>query len=267
MTTTAEAMAGAVAWMKANVGPIEQPPGSNRVAAVWPVVNPSFQGQPWCAGAVVAAYLSVGVDLRPVFAPTPYYVPTIESVAKDRGWWKTTSANRGDLTVYGASTLRAVHIGIADPGPDPLFWAYEGNTSPDDSGSQSNGGGLYLRGRKRSWIRGWVDMAKVIAATYPNGIPSTKPTPTPMEGDMRIITDGTRSALVGPGYLCRLDTQEAVDAAKALAPVVAGNARQYDLWAAACTQGRAALTLPPDLAGQVVDLATARLVSILGGAK
>ena len=98
---------------------------------------------------------------------------------------------------------------------------------------------------------------------------TTKPsTPTPSEGsDMRIITDGTRTALVGPGYLCRLDTQEAVDAAKALAPVVAGNARQYDLWAAACTQGRAALTLPPDLAGQVVDLATARLVSILGGAK
>ena len=93
--------------------------------------------------------------------------------------------------------------------------------------------------------------------------------PTLTEDDMRIITDGTRTALVGPGYLSTLDTPEAVDVTKALvgSPVVTGNARQYDVWVAACTQGRPTPTLPADLAAQVVDLATARLVSILGGTK
>ena len=69
---------------------------------------------------------------------------------------------------------------------------------------------------------------------------SKTPTPTLTEDDMRIITDGTRTALVGPGYLATLDTPEAVDVTKALvgSPVVVGNARQYDVWVAACTQGR-----------------------------
>ena len=265
MSAAATLMAGAVTWMKDHAGPIEQPPGSNRVEPVWPVVAPSFQGQPWCAGAVVAAYLSVGVDLRPVFAPTPFYVPTIEAVARKRGWWKTTSANRGDLTIYGTPTQAAVHIGISDPGPDPLYWAYEGNTSPTDAGSQANGGGLYRRGRKRSWIRGWVDMARVIADTQP----ITPPTSTPSEDDdMRIITDGTRTALVGPGYLATLDTPEAVDVTKALvgSPVVTGNARQYDVWVAACTQGRD-VTAPTVTAEALQAAIRGALAGLIGGAK
>ena len=68
---------------------------------------------------------------------------------------------------------------------------------------------------------------------------SAKPHPRPpsplTEDEMRIITDGTRTALVGPGYLATLDTTEAVDVTKALvgSPVVTGNARQYDVWVAA----------------------------------
>lgn len=83
---------------------------------------------------------------------------------------------------------------------------------------------------------------------------------------MRIITDGTRTALVGPGYICTLDTPESVEVVQALAPVVAGNARQYDLWAAACLQGRVAagqVGVPADLAAQVVDALGARI----GGAR
>ncbi len=86
------------------------------------------------------------------------------------------------------------------------------------------------------------------------------------EDDMRIITDGTRTALVGPGYICTLDTPESVEVVQALAPVVAGNARQFDLWAAACLQGRVAagqVGVPADLAAQVVDALGARI----GGAR
>lgn len=154
-------MSRALAWMKARSGLVlEDPPGSNRTR-IWTDVHPTYQGQPWCAAAVIDAYLQSGVDLRPVLAPTPYYCPTIEAVAKRRGWWKTSGQNAGDLVLYG-STI-ATHIGMSSPGPDPLIWAYEGNTSPQGGGgSQTNGTGLYLRGRGRSWIRGWVDMERAL---------------------------------------------------------------------------------------------------------
>lgn len=173
---------GAADWMKAHRGPIEQPPGSNRVAAVWPVVRPSFQGQPWCAGAVTAAYLSMGVDLRKIRSDgNSFYCPYIEAWAKRNGVWRSRASGymptRGDLALYGIS--RASHIGISAPGPDPYLWAWEGNTSPGNGGSQADGGGLYYRGRSRSWIRGWVDMRaalQILDVTRPEAPAKHEPT-------------------------------------------------------------------------------------------
>jgi hypothetical protein len=93
-------------------------------------------------------------------------------------------------------------------------------------------------------------------------------TPTLTEDDMRIITDGTRTALVGPGYLSTLDTPEAVDVTKALvgSPVVVGNARQYDVWVAACTQGRN-VTAPTVTADALQAAIRGALTGLIGGAK
>lgn len=92
--------------------------------------------------------------------------------------------------------------------------------------------------------------------------------PTLTEDDMRIITDGTRTALVGPGYIATLDTPEAVDVTKALvgSPVVVGNARQYDVWAAACTQGRN-VTAPTVTAEALQAAIRGALAGLIGGAK
>ena len=92
--------------------------------------------------------------------------------------------------------------------------------------------------------------------------------PTLTEDDMRIITDGTRTALVGPGYLATLDTPEAVDVTKALvgSPVVVGNARQYDVWVAACTQGRN-VTAPTVTAEALQAAIRGALTGLIGGAK
>lgn len=92
--------------------------------------------------------------------------------------------------------------------------------------------------------------------------------PTLTEDDMRIITDGTRTALVGPGYLATLDTPEAVDVTKALvgSPVVTGNARQYDVWVAACTQGRN-VTAPTVTAEALQAAIRGALTGLIGGAK
>ena len=97
---------------------------------------------------------------------------------------------------------------------------------------------------------------------------SKTPIPTLTEDEMRIITDGTRTALVGPGYLATLDTPEAVDVTKALvgSPVVVGNARQYDVWVAACTQGRN-VTAPTVTADALQAAIRGALAGLIGGAK
>ena len=124
---------------------------------------PDVQNQAWCGSFVGDIYRRAGWDSRGlVWMP---YVPYIESWAKKIGAWKTTRAQGGDIVVYGFGRTSGQHTGIAYPdestGGDS-YRAIEGNPSSGNSGSQSNGDGVYVRYRKRRDIRGWVDMAKVL---------------------------------------------------------------------------------------------------------
>lgn len=88
--------------------------------------------------------------------------------------------------------------------------------------------------------------------------PTDTPTPIDQETEMRVITDGVRYALVGPGYICNLADNEFRDEVVKFAPLLIGGPRQYDVWAAACTQGvGSAVPSPVDaaaLAGAVAAL-------------
>ena len=124
---------------------------------------PDVQNQAWCGSFVGDVYRRAGWDSRGlVWMP---YVPYIESWAKKIGAWKTTRAQHGDIVVYGFGRSSGQHTGIAYPdestGGDS-YRAIEGNTSSGNSGSQTNGDGVYVRYRRRRDIRGWVDMAKVL---------------------------------------------------------------------------------------------------------
>src|SRR5690606_1406712 len=79
--------------------------------------------------------------------------------------WKTSGPRDGDLVVCGCGKVgRDPHIGMAwrESGASG-YRAIEGNTSSGSSGSQANGGGVYVRYRGRKSIAGWVDMSKVLA--------------------------------------------------------------------------------------------------------
>ena len=141
-------------------GTYEQPRNSNRIF-VWTMTKPEWNGSPYCAATNVAAYLKVGIDLRKLVT-NPYYVPNLENIAKRNGWFKTSGGREGDLVIFGADSSIAYHTGVSQPRSGSLYYGHEGNTSPGSSGSQDNGGGIFHRGRSRSWIRGWVDMEKVI---------------------------------------------------------------------------------------------------------
>lgn len=122
------------------------------------------QNQAWCGSFVGWCLLKAGWDVRGVvWMP---YVPYIMAWAKKIGAWTTDSGSQknGDLVVYNWGGRGAVdHVGIVyRDNKSKLYRAVEGNTSPSNAGSQSNGGGVYIRYRKRSDIQGWVRMDKVL---------------------------------------------------------------------------------------------------------
>ena len=179
------------------LGVTEDPPGSNRVR-YWPEVGQpigSTNGWAWCAAFVTWCLLRVGVDLRALVS-WPYQCQRIMLWAKATGRWKTTDPQPGDLVLYcWDGTGHASHIGIHERIVDGLYQAIEGNTSPTNVGSQSNGGGVFRRVRSRSMILGWVDMTGLLdtaALSVPASTPAVTDAPPAYPGRV------TRRGSVGP---------------------------------------------------------------------
>ena len=170
---------------RGEVGTTEFPPGSNRVR-YWAYLKPEWQGQPWCAAFVAWCWQRAGIDLVRELGSGVFYVPTVEAWARKIGAWRTDCAEPGDLVIYG---IGDGHIGIAWPDPaTPTYRAIEGNTSAGNSGSQDNGGGVFIRQRARSLIRGWVRMS-VVAERL-----GVTPAPEPVQAPARpmLVVDGIR---------------------------------------------------------------------------
>lgn len=135
---------------------------------------PDVQNQAWCGSFAGWCFWKAGFDMRgKVWVP---YVPYIVAWAKKIGAWTTKSGTQkdGDLVVFNWGGRGAVdHVGISwrDERPGVGYRSVEGNTSPSNKGSQGNGGGVYVRYRKRSDIAGWVQMDKVLAH-YGVSVPS-----------------------------------------------------------------------------------------------
>lgn len=150
-----------VAKARAEVGYQRKPSRWNKYAAE---AYPTVQNQPYCG--IFAAWVIVkatGADVRKVvWMP---YVPSIEAWARKNGAWKTSGQKDGDLVVFGFGKSSAQHVGFAwRDEKAKTYRSVEGNTSSGNSGSQGNGGGVHVRYRSRSQIRGWVDLDKLLAA-------------------------------------------------------------------------------------------------------
>jgi hypothetical protein len=146
----------AIAFARRYVGTTEQPPGSNRTPfGQWYGTD----GVAWCA--IFASFIVTGLcevvmpgaTTKKGFAYTPY----MEREARKRGRWvEPTALEPGDLVLFQFDDDPQVdHVGLF------VRWAskgvavtIEGNTSSDDRGSQSNGGGVYERRRPVKVIRG-----------------------------------------------------------------------------------------------------------------
>lgn len=155
-----------VGW--ANKRLVEQPAQSNVVPYLSKRgkalgVAPGYyrMGWPWCAYSVMLAALEEG-------SPTardglvkgrfnPLYVPEIEAHARAGRYgmrvvsWE--NAKPGDFVTFNWDGGVPDHIGMLVERYSTTAKCVEGNTSPTNAGSQSNGGGVYVRNRDRSQIQ------------------------------------------------------------------------------------------------------------------
>ena len=137
------------------------------VTVFWERLRPDYQGGAWCA-AYVNWFLKSGAGITAFLdeVPAPYYTPSLEEWARSTGRWIASKDGRpGDVLIFTETSRTAVHTGFIERQRGSSVQTLEGNTSPGNSGSQANGGGVYRRVRARSWVRGCITMADFYGTT------------------------------------------------------------------------------------------------------
>ena len=171
----------AMSWQLSQVG-------KANARSVWALAYPQWTntGYAWCGGFQVAAFKQAGVDLMK--CAWWFYTPYIKNFAQKIGAWKTSGQNYGDNVLFDWSLDGVIdHVGAAYPDPNAAsFRSVEGNTSRGTAGSQSNGGGAWVRYRSKPALRGWVDMRAVLAWMIDTG--KWKPGAAPVAPDAPHVT-------------------------------------------------------------------------------
>lgn len=145
----------------------ELPASSNQVPALMRegralgVGWQSNMGWPWCAYSVMLAALKAGSSTgKQGLVDDKFnalYVPEIESLARAGkygmrvvGW---SEAKPGDFVTFNWDGGVPDHIGMLVDTEVGYAVTVEGNTSSGSAGSQSDGGGVYIRHRDRTQIQ------------------------------------------------------------------------------------------------------------------
>jgi hypothetical protein len=137
-------------------GTTESPAGSNLTpygkAYGW-------NGVAWCGIFVWWSFRTAGIDLRQNAILNPQFTPWFWDEAKKAGWAQEAddSIQPGDVLFFDFvspfNTAGIQHTGIALAAPSGGYvQTVEGNTSSGNSGSQDNGGGVFVRTRSLSVI-------------------------------------------------------------------------------------------------------------------
>ena len=127
------------------IGCTESPPGSNRTKyGAWY----GLDGEPWCMMFVQWCFSMAGW-------PLPYRTASCSGL---ESWYREhrpgdvhREPEPGDIVIYTFG-----HTGIVERVDDGGVTAIEGNTSPGDSGSQDNGGGVYRRHRGSGCVSAFI---------------------------------------------------------------------------------------------------------------
>lgn len=143
-------MADVLDTARAELGVREDPPESNRVK-----YNDWYYGRavsgnayPWCMAFVQWVFAQSG-------RPLPYKTASCSALLtwyrKNKPECIVKDPRPGDIIIYTFS-----HTGIVESAQDGTVTAIEGNTSAGNGGSQSNGGGVFRRTRKKSLFKAYI---------------------------------------------------------------------------------------------------------------
>ena len=157
MTTVKQVLAVA----QGELGTAESPAGSNRTKyGLWY----GLDGQPWCMMFVMWVLYMAGVKL-------PYKTASCSDLLR---WYRTNrpacvvqTPAPGDIVIYSFG-----HTGLVESVKPGAITAIEGNTSPDSTGSQSNGGMVCRRTRKTSAVTAYIRPDRRKEDAHMDNIPS-----------------------------------------------------------------------------------------------
>lgn len=144
----------AVKWALSKAGITEDPPGSNRGGQIteW---QRSFGewlvGQPWCGVFVGTALREAGVESVNSRVAAVAFIEDDARYARN-GFRTIVAANAalpGDCVILFG---RGVHVELVVARRNGYLETVGGNTSSSNSGSQSNGGGVFRRKRPFSQV-------------------------------------------------------------------------------------------------------------------
>ncbi|MGI8511789.1 MAG: hypothetical protein ACR2NH_04090 [Solirubrobacteraceae bacterium] len=147
----------ATAWLEHRVGWTEKPAGSNDAPylANWRnALNMGWmRGQPWCGFACQAAYHYAAHKTLPTDTPSTIAIANRARSGDGYTGVGLRSIQRGDLVVFNFGSGGPKHVGLArGPMSGGVVSCVEANTSPSSSGSQANGGGIFIRSRSAGLI-------------------------------------------------------------------------------------------------------------------
>ena len=134
-----------LAIARKQLGVTESPAGSNRTKyGKWM----GLDGQPWCMSFVQWCFHQAGT-------PLPHKTGSCSALLnwyqKNRPECVVKDPQPGDIAIFTFG-----HTGIVERALPGSVMCIEGNTSPGQSGSQDNGGGVYRRQRNLALVRAFI---------------------------------------------------------------------------------------------------------------
>lgn len=127
------------------IGNTESPPNSNRTKyGAWY----GLDGNPWCMMFVQWCFDQAGLKLPRRTASCSDMLSWYRKYQPER---VVTNPKRGDIIIYNFG-----HTGIVESVAAGTITAIEGNTSAGNTGSQSNGGGVFRRKRSKTLVTAFI---------------------------------------------------------------------------------------------------------------
>lgn len=149
--TKTECIENLIAIATKEVGTTEYPKNSNNVKYNTWYYGKNVYGDayPWCVTIVQWLYNEINF-------PLPYKTASCSELLR---WFKqnhpecvSDTPTRGSIAIYNFG-----HMGVVVTSMNNEIVSIEGNTSPTDSFTQDNGGGVYVKYRNKSLITAYIN--------------------------------------------------------------------------------------------------------------